>query len=86
MREAGRPSGESELSASGVERLRAAFERAGFDDLDSATGTPCADCFRYRIAYGGRVVRTEQSALEPRVEALIAKLDALAARVRRGNT
>jgi hypothetical protein len=84
--EAGDPFAAGPLGSQEAERLRDAFDRAGFERLESETGTPCADCFRYRIAYAGHVVRTEQSALPDELRPVIADLDALVARIRRGNT
>ena len=86
LTESGHPRGVEPLSAAEADRLREAFDRAEFQNLPSETGTPCADCFRYRIEYAGHSVRTEQSALPDDARPLIAELDALVKRVHRGNT
>ncbi len=80
-REAGAPStSRFRLSERAVDGLRAAFREAGWRRVESPGNYGgCADCFLYRIAYQGRVVRFDDVTFPKPLRPVVRRLDAIVA-------
>jgi hypothetical protein len=68
------------LSPRAVEGLRTAFRDAGWRRIESpGSSAGCADCFVYRIAYQGRVVRFDSVTFPKPLTPVVRRLDAIVA-------
>ena len=66
------------LSEKAVDALRSAFRKAGWRQIHSpGSSAGCADCFVYRIAYQGRVVRFDSVTFPQRLTPVVRRLDAI---------
>ena len=66
------------LSENAVDALRAAFRKAGWREIRSpGSSAGCADCFLYRIAYQGRVVRFDSVTFPKPLTPVVRRLDAI---------
>jgi hypothetical protein len=80
--EAGVPPGRTTftLGHDDLAALRAELDRADFDAVDGDSPTSCADCYVFRITYGGRTIGYDESQPVPdSVATVVAHLDRLTA-------
>jgi hypothetical protein len=66
------------LSADELGRLRRLIAAVPLATLPPSAPSGCADCYRYRLAYGGRRYVTDEASIPSRLRPLVAEIESVA--------